>query len=171
MTSLGGVPTDMDPVSGERYDDGFADTDTDTDAERAADRLRHLEEMFVRNNQVMADQAQLIADQKAERDQLRLALSDALQVATDRGNALHARDARIAELEGQLGRERRSVEVLLTQRDTAERQAETYATDAERANARAQVAAEAAESYRVELMEAKRLLRNIAELSDGALDD
>jgi hypothetical protein len=34
-------------------------------------RLAHLEEMQVQTEQIQADQARLIADQKAERDQLR----------------------------------------------------------------------------------------------------
>ena len=61
------------------------------------------------------------------------------KVAADQRRTRDAAAARIAELaderdalQAQLRRERASVEVLLTQRDAAERQAEKYAADAER---------------------------------------
>jgi len=76
----GGVPLDMDPVSGERWDDGL-----EAEAPSAAERIAHLEWLLDRASGNLADQAQLIQDQKADRDQLR--------------DQLQERDAWIVKLE------------------------------------------------------------------------
>jgi multidrug efflux pump subunit AcrA (membrane-fusion protein) len=120
-------------------------------AERLAQRCRHLEEMFVRSDQVMADQAQLIAEQK-----------EALRIVRDHRDELAGN---VAELKVQVSQ--------LEARDLG--QAEDRIAELEKAlnqrNAQLSDTAEAAEAYRCELMEAKRVLRNIAELTDGALAD
>jgi chromosome segregation ATPase len=117
-------------------------------------RNEHLEEMQVRASSALADQAQLIADQKAECDQLR--------------GQLRERDewffARIAKLENELNGAR----VIIEARDNRVVQLESAL---ERRNGQLADATEAAEAYRSEVIEMKRVLRNIAELSDGALVD
>jgi len=94
MGAFGGVPLDMDPVSGERWDDGL-----EAEAPSAAERIAHLEWLLDRASGNLADQAKLIRDQKAERDQLRDQLERAnrrFEVARSAGsNAL----GRVAELE------------------------------------------------------------------------
>jgi chromosome segregation ATPase len=112
-------------------------------------RNEHLEEMQVRASSALADQAQLIADQKAECDQLR--------------GQLRERDewffARIAKLENELAGAR----VIIEARDSRVVQLESAL---EQRNGQLADATEAAESWRSELVEMKRILRNIGDLAD-----
>jgi chromosome segregation ATPase len=96
MTSFGGVPADMDPVSGDRWDDG--------EAERLADRVAHLEEMQVRNERTMADQAKLIRDQKDTIATLRATRERLAQELAGARVIIEARDSRVAQLEKALER-------------------------------------------------------------------
>jgi chromosome segregation ATPase len=176
MSAFGGVPLNMDPVSGDVYNDGPAD----------AERLAHLEEMQVLNEQALADQARLIADQKAERDQLRgqLERTEAAhaQLAGDLTATQAGTSRRIAELESQLERatdiavdkavrvtelenELAGARVIIEARDSRVVQLESAL---ERRNGQLADATEAAEEYRAEL---KRALEGIAALAHSTLGD
>jgi cell division septum initiation protein DivIVA len=123
-------------------DEVAAHASTQALANARAAWITHLEEMVVRGDQVMADQARLIRDQKAERDQLRDQLERVSDAAVDKAG-------RVAELEAEAAELRAAL-----------RQAQD----------RAQTASDAAEEYRTELMDARRLLDNIAALAERPRD-
>ena len=108
------------------------------DAERAAARITHLEEMLAATERIADDQAKLIRDQKAERDQLR----GRLELATNLFEVARRAGARA------LGE--------ATELRSALRQAQD----------RAQTASDAAEEYRLERNAARVTLDSIARLVD-----
>jgi chromosome segregation ATPase len=112
MSAFGGVPLNMDPVSGDVYDDEPVD----------AERLAHLEAMLDRASGALADQARLIRDQKVERDQLRSQLERATDIAVEKA-------VRVTELENELAGAR----VIIEARDSRVVQLETEARQAREA--------------------------------------
>jgi chromosome segregation ATPase len=112
-------------------------------------RNEHLEEMQVRASSALADQAQLIADQKAECDQLR--------------GQLRERDewffARIAKLENELNGAR----VIIEARDNRVVQLESAL---ERRNGQLADATDAAEAYRMERDAARATIDAVGRLID-----
>lgn len=154
------------------------------DAERLAERCRHLEEMFVVSDQALADQAQIIRDQKAERDQLRgqLERTEAAraQLADDL-TAMQARTSRriaaLAQGNAAMKNELAGARVIIEARDNRvaqldlelDRQIEEAAelrAALHRAQDRAQTASDAAESYRLERNAARATIDKVARLID-----
>lgn len=155
------------------------------DAARLAEQCRHLEDMLAASDRVADNQAMLIRDQKAERDQLRgqLVRTEAAraQLADDLTDTQARTSRRIAELESQLERaadiavekavrntelenELTGARVIIEARDNRVVQLEKAL---ERRNGQLADASDAAESYRVERNAARAMIDAVARLIDS----